>query len=237
MQLRDGRRSVALALGAGLALVGGAACGGAPGAQAGSSPQNLRDLEARVRDAWSVVQRYRTVERVERLTNEGKWELMAAPVATDYVLPDRKFQRPAEETAQPVPSFVVVGPTVYQQVQGEWTTVDASQIPADSPMSHSFQQLRTAGLDGSPFRVPPEVNGKLTGGESEVLDGRPCRWYYGTATGPAGAVQLRIALEESRDLPCSSEAEYNAPYGRARQAIRYFDYNAALQIEAPLPPT
>lgn len=216
-------------------VLAGSACAPAPAAS--SEPRSLRELEARVSAVWPTVQRYRTVERLERLTPEGRWELLAPPVATDYVLPDRKYQRPAEQAATPLPEFLVVGPTVYQRVDEAWVAIDPSRIPPDSPLGQSYQQIRTAGLDGSPFRVPPNVDGKLTPGGSEVLDGRPCRWFYGTASGPAGPVQLRVALEQGRDLPCGSEAEFNAPYGRARQAIRYFDYNSAIEIDPPTPPT
>jgi hypothetical protein len=48
-------------------------------------------------------------------------------------------------------------------------------------------------------------------------------------------VQLRVALEQDRDLPCKTEAEYAGPAGRARSAIRYFDYNSAIRIEPPAP--
>jgi hypothetical protein len=46
-------------------------------------------------------------------------------------------------------------------------------------------------------------------------------------------VRLRVALEEGRDLPCKTEAEYDAPSGPARSIIRYFDYNSAIRIEPP----
>lgn len=213
-------------------VVVAAGCAAPPRASDGS-PQSLRELEARVGAAWAAVQRYRTVERLERLTAEGRWEPLAPPLATDYVLPDRKYQRPAEPTDAALPAFLVIGPTVYQREGDRWALIDPARLPADSPLVHSFQRLRTAGLDGSPFRVPPGVDGTLTPGSSEVLDGRPCRWFYGTARGPDGPVRLRIALEEDRDLPCGSEAEFNAPYGPARQAIRYFDYNAAIELPAP----
>lgn len=220
--------------GAGLAALGLlAACACTPTRAEGPGPQSLRELEARVQSAWAGVQRYRTIERLERLTAEGRWELLAPPLATDYVLPDRKYQRPAEPTDPSLPAFLVVGPSVYRREGDRWEPLDPARLSADSPLAHGFQQLRTAGLDGSPFRVPPGVEGRLTPSGSEVLDGRPCRWFQGTAQGPAGPVLLRVALEEGRDLPCSSEAEFNAPYGRARQAIRYFDYNAAIELPAP----
>jgi hypothetical protein len=221
-------------IGGGLLAVGLlAACASAPTRAEGAGPQSLRELEARVQTAWAGVQRYRTVERLERLTPEGRWEPLAPPLATDYVLPDRKYQRPAEPTDPALPAFLVVGPTVYQREGARWEPIDPARLPADSPLAHGFQQLRTAGLEGSPFRVPPGVEGRLTPAGSEVLDGRLCRWFQGTAQGPAGPVLLRVALEEGRDLPCSSEAEFTAPYGRARQAIRYFDYNAAIELPAP----
>jgi hypothetical protein len=214
----------------------GAACGSLPGGKpATAAPDSLHDLEARVRAAWPLVERYRTVERLERVSQAGMWELAAAPIATDFVLPDRKYQRPAEPTDPPASEFVVVRPTVYQRIGGVWSVVDASQFPADSPMGRSLEQLLTSGLDGAPIRVPQNVEGKLSSAGSEVLDGRNCRWYVGTALGPAGPLQLRVALEEGRDLPCKTEAEYEAPLGRVRSAVRYFDYNAAIQIEPPIP--
>jgi len=223
----------ALLLGSALVFAG---CGAPPvRGEPAEGPQNQRELESRVRAARQQVQRYRTVERRERLNQDsGQWELVVPSIATDYVLPDRKHQRPADPTEPSIlPEYIILGPTVYQSVQGLWVVVDPSQIPAESQLATSFQQLRTAGLDGSPFRVPTQVEGRLTAAGSELLDGRACRWFHGTAAGPAGPVQLRVAIEEQRDLPCGSEAEYAAPAGRARQAVRYFDYNAPLQIEAP----
>jgi hypothetical protein len=220
---------------AGLLAFVAVACGPQVSRPSATDSASLRDLDGRVSAAWSTVSRYRTVERIERAEVGGTWELTTPPVATDFVLPDRKYRRPAERTDFPGYEFIVVGPTIYQKIEGQWSIVDWSQIPAESELARSLEQFRTGGLDGSPFRLPPDVDGKMTPSGSEMLDGRLCRWYGGTALGPAGPVQLRVAIEEGRDLPCRTEAEYDGPAGRARNAIRYFDYNAAIQIEPPTP--
>jgi hypothetical protein len=128
-----------------------------------------------------------------------------------------------------------VGPAVYQRVAGIWTLVDQTQIPPDSATAQSLQQLRKGGLDGSPFRVSSDISGRVSQAGSEVIDGRTCRWFVGTVNGSAGPMQIRVALEEGRDLPCQSEAEFSGPYGRARQAVRYTDYNAPMVVEPPTP--
>lgn len=220
---------------AGLLALVAAACGPHVSRPTASESASLRELDGRVSVAWSTVTRYRTVERIERAEAGGAWELTTPPVATDFVLPDRKYRRPAEPSGFPAYEFIVVGRAIYQKIDGQWSIVDWSQIAADSELARSLEQFRTGGLDGSPFRLPPDVDGKMMPSGSEVLDGRLCRWYAGTALGPAGPVQLRVAIEEGRDLPCKTEAEYEGLAGRARNAIRYFDYNAAIQIEPPTP--
>jgi len=220
---------------AGLLAFMAAACGPQVSRPGVSESASLRELDGRVSAAWAAVSRYRTVERIERAEAGGAWELTTPPVATDFVLPDRKYRRPAEPTKFPNYEYIVVGRTIYQKIDGQWSIVDWSQIAPESELARSLEQFRTGGLDGSPFRLPPDVDGKMTPSGSEMLDGRLCRWYVGTALGPAGPVQLRVAIEEGRDLPCKTEAEYDGPTGRARNAIRYFDYNAAIQIEPPSP--
>lgn len=220
---------------AGLVTLAATACGATSVRVSSAGPETLRDLDGRVSAAWPGVQRYRTIERLEQLEPDGTWQLTTAPVATDFVLPDRKYRRPAEPKDPNEYEFKVIGPTIFQKIEGQWSIVDFSEIPVDSQLYRSLQQFRTGGLDGSPFRLPPDVEGKLSVAGTEVVDGRPCRWYVGTATGPAGPVQLRVALEENRDLPCKTEAEYDSPTRRTRTAVRYFDYNAAIQIEIPSP--
>jgi hypothetical protein len=218
----------------GLLIIANTACSVATGAASPSGDQlSLRELDRRVTAAWPSVERYRTVETIERLGQSGKWEPSTPPAATDFVLPDRKYRRPTDASQPPGPEFLVVNSTIYQRIEGKWSIVDLAQVQAGTPVARSLEQLRTAGLDGPPFRLPSEVEGQLTGDGREVVDGRPCRWYHGTAQGPAGPVRLRVALEEARDLPCKTEAEYDGPSGTARSVIRYFDYNSAIRIEPP----
>ncbi len=215
----------------GLLVIAGAACAALPGMPAPApGTLSLRDLDRRVSAAWQTVERYRTVETIERLGPSGEWEPTSPPAETDFVLPDRKYRRPVEDTDPPGVEFMVVDSTIYQRIDGVWSIVDLTQVPADSPVARGLEDFRTAGLEGPPFHLPDEVDGQLTRAGNEVLDGRPCRWYEGTAQGPAGPVKLRVALEQDRDLPCKTEAEYE---GRARNAVRYFDYNSAIRIEPP----
>jgi hypothetical protein len=216
--------------------VAAAACS-APSSTPASSPTtvSLRELDRRVSQAWTAVQRYRTVETVERQDAAGEWELSSPPAETDFELPARKYRRPLEPSDPPGVEFMVVDSVIYQRIDGVWSIIDLGQVPPDSDVARSLEQLATVGLDGPPFRLPKDVDGQLSGAGSEVLDGRACRWYAGTAQGPAGPVQLRVALEQDRDLPCKTEAEYAGPAGRARSAIRYFDYNSAIRIEPPAP--
>lgn len=227
------RWSWATAVALGSALL---ACGRLPaGGDAPSGALTLHELDRRVAAAWAAVQRYRTVETVERLAASGDWTPATPPAATDFVLPDRKYRRPVEPTDPPGVEFLIIQSTIYQRIDGVWSIVDLSQVEPGSPVARSLEQLRTAGLDGPPFRLPPDVDGRLVRDGEEVLDGRPCRWYAGTANGPAGPVQLRVALEATRDLPCKTIAEYQAPSGPARTIVRYFDYNGAIRIEPPAP--
>ena len=219
----------------GLLAVAATACTAAPTTPAAPTTLTLRDLDRRVSDAWSAVQRYRTVETVERQDASGKWELTSPPAETEFVLPSRKYRRPVDPNAQPAVEFMVVDSTLYQRLDGVWSIVDMTQVPAESDVARSLEQLRTTGLDGPPFRLPKDVDGQLAKAGNEVLDGRACRWYEGTAQGPAGPVQLRVALEQERDLPCKTEAEYAGPAARARSVIRYFDYNSSIRIEPPGP--
>jgi hypothetical protein len=219
----------------GLLAIAATACGAAPSTPAAPTTLSLRDLDRRVSDAWSSVERYRTVETIERQDPTGQWEPTTPPAETDFVLPSRKYRRPVDHDQVPGVEFMVVDSTLYQRLDGVWSIIDMSQVPADSDVARSLEQLRTAGLDGPPFRLPKEVAGQLAKAGSEVLDGRACRWYEGTAQGPAGPVQLRVALEQERDLPCKTEAEYAGPAARARSVIRYFDYNGAIRIEPPGP--
>jgi hypothetical protein len=219
----------------GLLAVAATACGAAPSTPAAATTLSLHELDRRVSDAWTAVQRYRTVETVERQDAAGQWEPTSPPAETEFVLPSRKYRRPLDPSASPGVEFMVVDSTLYQRLDGVWSIIDMSQVPADSEVARGLEQLRTAGLDGPPFRLPKDVDGKLSNTGSEVLDGRTCRWYEGTAQGPAGPVQLRVALEQERDLPCKTEAEYAGPTSRARSVIRYFDYNSAIQIDPPGP--
>ncbi|HLH24043.1 MAG TPA: hypothetical protein VK066_16080 [Chloroflexota bacterium] len=219
----------------GLLALAATACGAAPSTPAAPATLSLRELDRRVSDAWSAVQRYRTVETIERQDPSGQWELTSPPAETEFVLPSRKYRRPVEQGDPPGVEFMVVDSTIYQRLDGVWSIVDMSQVPPDSAVARSLEQLRTAGLDGPPFRLPKDVNGQLAKTGDEVLDGRSCRWYAGTAQGPAGPVQLRVALEQDRDLPCKTEAEYAGPATRARSTIRYFDYNSAIRIDPPGP--
>jgi hypothetical protein len=228
------RRPYAARLALGLLAIAGAACTANVAVPAGSATTlSLRELDRRVSAAWPLVQRYRTIETVERVGQSGQWEPTTPPAATDFVLPDRKYRRPVDQSDPPGVEFMVVDAAIYQRIDGVWSIIDPTQVAPDSPVARSLDQLRTAGLDGPPFRLPKEVDGQLRSTGDELLDGRPCRWYEGTAQGPAGPVQLRVALEQERDLPCKTEAEYDGPSGRARNAIRYFDYNGAIRIEPP----
>jgi hypothetical protein len=234
MQREFAARGAALRSGAlGLLTAVGAACTPLHAASVTRDALSLGELDRRVTAAWGGVQRYRTVESIERVDESGQWEPTAPPAATDFVLPDRKYRRPLDQVASPGPEFMVVGGIIYQRLDGTWSIVDPAQIPAGSSIARGLDQLRTAGLDGPPFRLPAAVEGQLSADGSEVLDGRACRWYQGTARGPAGPVRLRVAIEQDRDLPCKTEAEYDAPGGRARSVIRYFDYNSAIRIEPP----
>jgi hypothetical protein len=216
-----------------VALVALTACGAPPSSPtAAPGALSLRELDRRVTAAWSGVQRYRTVETVERQNGAGTWEPTSPAAETEFVLPSRKYRRPLDGDPPGV-EFMVVDSTIYQRLDGVWSIVDLSQVPADSDVARSLEQLRSAGLDGPPFRLPKDVDGELAVAGTEVLDGRPCRWFAGTAQGPAGPVQLRVALEQDRDLPCKTEAEYAGPAGKARSAIRYFDYNSQIRIEPP----
>ncbi len=213
-----------------------AAAGCAFGAPSSSAPASvsLHELDRRVSGAWKGVQRYRTIETLERLAVTGVWESAAPPAATDFILPDRKYRRPEAQTDPPGIEFLIVAATIYQRIDGAWSIVDPALVPADGAVARSLDQLRTAGLDGPPFRLPADVDGKLTPTEREILDGRPCQWFEGTANGPAGPVRLRVAIEDARDLPCMTEAEYDGPPGRARTSVRYFDYNGPIRIEPPV---
>jgi hypothetical protein len=216
----------------GLLAVAATACGATPSAPTAPATLTLRELDRRVSAAWSAVQRYRTVETIERQDATGKWEMTSPPAETEFVLPSRKYRRPVDPAGGPAVEFMVVDATLYQRLDGVWSIIDMSQVPSDSDVGRSLAQLRTAGLEGPPFRLPKDVDGQLSKAGNEVLDGRACRWYEGTAQGPAGPVQLRVALEQERDLPCKTEAEYA---GRARNVIRYFDYNGSIRIEPPGP--
>ncbi len=219
----------------GLVALAATACGAAPSTTAAPATLSLRELDRRVSEAWPAVQRYRTVETIERQDAAGQWEPTTPPAETDFVLPDRKYRRPVDPASTPNVEFMVVDSTLYQRLDGVWSIVDMSQVPPNSDLARSLAQLRTSGLDGPPFRLPKDVDGQLAKVGDEVLDGRSCRWYEGTAQGPAGPVQLRVALEQERDLPCKTEAEYAGPASRSRSVIRYFDYNSAIRIEPPGP--
>jgi hypothetical protein len=219
----------------GLLAVAAAACGPTPSTPAPPATLTLRELDRRVTEAWSAVQRYRTIETIERQDATGKWELTSPPAETEFVLPSRKYRRPLDAGSASAVEFMVVDATLYQRLDGVWSIIDMAQVPAESDVGRSLEQLRTAGLDGPPFRLPKDVDGQLSKSGNEVLDGRACRWYEGTAQGPAGPVQLRVALEQERDLPCKTEAEYAGPATRARSVIRYFDYNSSIRIEPPGP--
>jgi hypothetical protein len=219
----------------GLVALAATACGAAPSTPAAPATLSLRELDRRVSQAWPAVQRYRIVETIERQDAAGKWEPTAPPAETDFVLPDRKYRRPAEATNAADVEFIVVDSTLYQRLDGVWSIVDMTQVPPESEVARGLEQLRTSGLDGPPFRLPKDVDGQLAKAGNELLDGRTCLWYEGTAQGPAGPVQLRVALEQERDLPCKTEAEYAGAATRARSIIRYFDYNSAIRIEPPGP--
>jgi hypothetical protein len=154
-----------------------------------------------------------------KITTTGTPNRPAVEMNVEYVAPDR-YHMASKEL-----EFILIGATMYIKAGTQWQKITAPQLKDALNISDPGKLEQDLGVSTNIQLIGPEV-----------LDGTPTLVYQYTTTTkgtPPETFTSKVWIGVADNLPRKLESV--SPTTGAKTTIIYYDYNANIVINAPIP--